>query len=210
MTFNPEIHHRHSIRLPDYDYSRPGYYFVTMCAQERECSFGNIENNRIVLNVVGMIVKKQWHDLPIHFPGIELDQMVIMPNHLHGIIIITNCRRGGVFPPHGVIPPFGVNPPHDDVTTTIATGLGAMTAGAITAGAITAPLHNGKTLGQMIAWFKYESTKEINRDITGNPEMKLWQRNFYERIVRNDEELNRIRNYIATNPETWKEDENYV
>ena len=62
----------------------------------------------------------------------------------------------------------------------------------------------------MIAWFKYESTKEINRVVTDNPEMKIWQRNFYERIVRNEEELNRIRNYIVTNPETWGEDENYV
>ncbi len=150
-----------------------------------------------------MIVKKQWHDLPIHFPGIELDQMVIMPNHLHGIIIIAD-RRGGV------IPPFGIISPQEDATTIEAIPTIATTAGATVMGATTAPLHKDKTLGQMIAWFKYESTKEINRMVTDNPEMKIWQRNFYERIVRSEDELNRIRNYIVTNPETWEEDEDYV
>jgi len=194
MIFNPETHHRHSIRLPGYDYSQPGYYFVTSCTHERECLFGDVENNKIVLNEMGTLIEKRWFDLSVHFPRIELDRMVIMPNHLHGIIIILDRRRGGVFPPFGVIPSH----------------VGATTAGATTAGAITAPLPKGKTLGQMIAWFKYESTKEINRVVTDNPEMKIWQRNFYERIVRNEDELNRIRNYIATNPETWLTDENYV
>jgi REP element-mobilizing transposase RayT len=226
MAFNPEIHHRHSIRLPGYDYSLPGYYFVTMCARDRECSFGNIENNKIVLNETGMIVEKQWHDLPVHFPGIELDRMVVMPNHLHGIIAITDPRRGAVVAPIGIITSFGTKPPHEGVTadaglsTRVGAGLsrpkritpftGATTTDAKTAGAMTAPLRRGRTLGQMVAWFKYESTKEINRVVTNNPEMKIWQRNFYERIIRNEEELNRIRNYIVTNPETWGEDENYV
>jgi len=188
MTFNPEIHHRHSIRLPNYDYSQPGYYFVTLCAHDRECLFGDIENNNIVLSNVGKMVEKKWYDLSVRFPGIKLDRMVIMPNHLHGIIIITDCCRGGVFPP---LPP-------------------AITKIGADQGAAIAPPGGGKSLGQMIAWFKYESTKAINRDITSNPEMKIWQRNFFERIIRDDEELNRIRNYIATNPGTWKEDENYI
>lgn len=206
MTFNPEIHHRHSIRLPNYDYSQPGYYFVTICAHERECLFGDPENNIIVLNEIGMLVKKKWDDLPGHFPGIELDQMVIMPNHLHGIIIISDHRRGNTNHPPiladmiGLSRGDGVFPPFPIAITKIGPDQGAMTA----------PLRNGKTLGQMIAWFKYESTKEINRMITGNPEAKIWQRNFYDRIIRDDEELNRIRNYIATNPETWEKDENYV
>jgi putative transposase len=194
MTFNSEIHHRHSIRLLGYDYSRPGYYFVTLCTHDKECYFGDIENNKIVLNKMGTMVEKKWNDLPVHFPGIKLDRIAIMPNHLHGIIIIADHRRGGV------VPPFGIIASHE----------GAMDRGATTAGAMTAPLRKRKTLGQMIAWFKYESTKEINRDITCNPEMIIWQRNFFERIVRNEDELNRIRNYIATNPETWHEDENYV
>jgi putative transposase len=170
MTFNPEIHHRHSIRLPNYDCSQPGYYFVTLCAHDRECFFGDIENNSIVLNEIGMLVKKKWLGLSVHFPGIELDNMIIMSNHLHGIIIILGNRRGAVVAPPGC----------------------------------------GKTLGQMVAWFKYESTKEINRIVSGNPDAKIWQRNFFDRIIRNDEELNRIRDYIVKNPETWKEDENYV
>jgi putative transposase len=184
MAFNPEIHHRHSIRLPNYDYSQPGYYFVTLCAHERECLFGDIENNNLVLNEIGMLVKKNWSDLPVHFPAIELDQMVIMPNHLHGIIIIRDGCRGGVFPPIMIVPPRR--------------------------GAVVAPPGCGKTLGQMVAWFKYESTKEINRIVSGNPEMKIWQRNYYDRIIRDEEELNRIRNYVATNPETWEGDEDYL
>jgi putative transposase len=75
---------------------------------------------------------------------------------------------------------------------------------------MTAPLRKGKTLGQMIAWFIYESTKEINRNVSGNPNIKIWQRNYFERIIRNDEELNRIKNSIVTNPETWEEDENNI
>jgi putative transposase len=196
MAFNPEIHHRHSIRLPKYDYSRPGYYFFTLCAYHRECIFSDIEKNEIVLNDMGTLIKKNWYELPGYFPGIELDQMVIMPNHLHGTIIITDRCRGGVVPPlRDILPISKRNTP---------------TAGAMVRGAMTAPLRRGKTLGQMIAWFKYESTREINRNVSGNPELKIWQRNFFDRIIRDDEELNRIRNYIATNPETWKDDENYV
>jgi len=75
---------------------------------------------------------------------------------------------------------------------------------------MTAPLRKEKTLGHMIAWFKYESTKEINRNVSRNPNIKIWQRNYFERIVRNDEELNRIRDYIVTNPETWEGDENNI
>jgi REP element-mobilizing transposase RayT len=204
MTFNPEIHHRHSIRLPNYDYSQPGYYFVTLCAHDRECLFGDIENNNIVLNEIGMLIKKKWHDLPIHFPGIELDRMVIMPNHLHGIIIISDHCRGGVFPPIGILPS---NSNDGGIIRGAQTNQIRQDRRMICA---TAPLRNGKTLDQMIAWFKYQSTKEINRIVSGNPNVKIWQRNFFDRIVRDDEELSRIRNYIATNPGTWKEDENYV
>jgi len=101
-------------------------------------------------------------------------------------------RRGGVIPPFGVFPPNKIIQPISNE------------------GARTAPLQHGKTLGQMIAWFKYESTKEISRNVSGNPSVKIWQRNYFERIVRNDEELDRIRDYITTNPETWEEDENNV
>lgn len=189
MTFNSEIHHRRSTRLFGYDYSRPGYYFVTICTHDKECYFGGIEKSKVVLNKMGTIVEKKWQDILVHFPGVELDEMIIMPNHLHGIIIILDHRRGGV------VPPFGIVPPHEGVKAL---------------GAITAPLPKKKTLGQIIAWFKYESTKEINGAITDNLEMKIWQRNFFERIVRNEDELNRTRNYIATNPETWEQDENYI
>jgi putative transposase len=189
MAFNSEIHHRHSIRLPDYDYSQSGYYFVTLCAHGKECLFGDIENNNMVLNETGMLVKKKWYELPVHFPGIELYKMILMPNHLHGIIIITD-RGGGGMTRGAMTAPLRKITPHANV------GIPAQ--------------HGEKTLGRMIAWFKYESTKEINRIVSGNPNVKIWQRNFFDRIVRDDEELNRIRNYITTNPENWQEDEDNI
>src|SRR6266571_5453329 len=86
--FHPSSHHRHSIRLKDYDYSQAGAYFVTICAWQRECLFGGIVNGEMVLNDMGQIVKSVWCQLPEYFPNINLDAYVIMPNHFHGILQI--------------------------------------------------------------------------------------------------------------------------
>ncbi|MEO7913606.1 MAG: hypothetical protein ABIV47_28470, partial [Roseiflexaceae bacterium] len=93
MTFNPDRHHRRSIRLPDYDYSQPGAYFVTICTHQRECIFGVVEDQTLMLSVSGEIVAYCWHALSDHFLFMTLDAFVVMPNHVHGIIVIkAHCQ----------------------------------------------------------------------------------------------------------------------
>ncbi|MDT8423033.1 MAG: transposase, partial [Desulfuromonadales bacterium] len=90
MTFKPEIHQRRSIRLRDYDYSRAGAYFVTLCTFQRACLFGEVVDGEMRLNEAGRTVQKCWDDIPDHFPHVELDAFVVMPNHVHGIVVITD------------------------------------------------------------------------------------------------------------------------
>jgi putative transposase len=180
MKFNPEIHHRRSIRLREYDYVQIGMYFVTICVQDRECLLGKITNRQIILNEYGNVVNEFWRNLSVHFSHIELDSFVIMPNHMHGIIVINNDCRGEVSSPLS-----GINK--------------------YKKGGETPPLRK-RTLGQIIGYFKYQVTKQINiiRDTLGVP---VWQRNYYERVIRNKHELERIREYIVYNPLKWDEDE---
>ncbi len=182
--FDPNIHHRRSIRLQGYDYSQAGAYFVTIITIGRECLFGEIAGGEVVLNAWGQIVQKWWDDLPKHFPGIETGAFVIMPNHVHGIIIIHD-RRGAVPAPN-----------IDDATIW---------------GGETPPLPTKKpTLGQIVAYFKYKSTKEINALVGAGVVTKLWQRNYYERIIRNDREMDAIWRYIEANPENWAQDKDNI
>jgi len=155
---------RKSIRLKEYDYSRSGEYFVTICTKNHECVFGSIINGQMDLNEKGRIVNRCWKGIPEHFSNVELDEYVIMPNHIHGIVIINeidmNCR-----------------------------------------GEVTSPLRK-PTLGKIAAYFKYQSTKLIN-ELHGAPSAKVWQRNYYDRIIRNEKELQNIRDYIANNILAW-------
>src|SRR3989304_7937394 len=96
MTYDPERHHRKSIRLPGYDYTQAGAYFVTICTQSRECMLGDVVEGQIALADPGRMVESVWRDLPEHYPGVSLDEFVVMPNHLHGIIILVRAGpRGG-------------------------------------------------------------------------------------------------------------------
>ncbi|MBI3597330.1 MAG: hypothetical protein HY203_09285 [Nitrospirae bacterium] len=88
-SYNCEIHHRRSVRLKAHDYSQPGAYFVTICTQNRECVFGKILNTEMILNDAGRMVQGVWDELPVHYPGVQIDSFVIMPNHIHGIIVLT-------------------------------------------------------------------------------------------------------------------------
>ncbi len=91
MTYNPDIHHRRSIRLKEYDYSSAGAYFVTICAHGRECLFGQIVNDKMQLNNAGEMLENVWLELPGRFPNMALDSFVVMPNHFHGIVIVTDA-----------------------------------------------------------------------------------------------------------------------
>lgn len=177
--FDPQKYHRRSIRLKGYDYAQVGAYFVTIVTQGRQCLFGEIVNGGMVLNDLGKIVQKWWDDLSTHFPGIETGVFVIMPNHVHGVIIIVHDGRGAVPAPGFLdVPTQGREDP--------------------------APTR--LTLGQIVAYFKYKSTKEMNMLDRSGVITKFWQRNYYERIIRNEREMDAIWNYIEDNPVAWADD----
>ncbi|MFP4642299.1 MAG: transposase [Dehalococcoidia bacterium] len=169
MKYAPERFYRRSIRLKGYDYSRPGSYFITICTQNRECLFGEIKDGAMSLNNAGQIVAEEWEKSADIRNGIELDEFVVMPNHLHGIIVI---RRGTAR------------------RAPTAEQFGAPVAG---------------SLPTVIRSFKSAAAKRVN-EMRQTPGAKLWQRNYYEHIIRNENELHGIRQYIVNNPSKWDYD----
>jgi len=179
MKYDPDIHHRRSIRLRGYDYSQAGFYFVTLCTTGargkplvgavREppqhvtpIRFGEIAGGEMHLNEYGEIVALCWRWLPKRYKFVRLDEWVVMPNHFHGIISITEAEGDSRIAPT-------------------------------------------KGLGRLIGVFKTVSTKRIN-EIRDTPGTAVWQRNYYERIIRNAAELDKIREYVTTNPLCWADD----
>lgn len=202
MTYNPDKHNRRSIRLKDYDYSAAGAYYITMVTHHRECFFGEVVDNEMLLNDAGKMLDKWWCKLQEKFSGIELDEYVIMPNHFHGIIIIANNDDNV-----GAIPR---NRPDENAQQTDEnkTQTGENTV---------SPLHIPNKydgLGRYISWFKRMTTNEYIRNVKQNDwqafDGKLWQRNYYEHIIRDEAELNKKRDYITSNPLNWKTDENHI
>lgn len=188
--FDPQKHHRRSIRLKGYDYSQEGAYYVTIVTWRREFLFGEIVNQEMMLSPYGEIVQKWWEEIPVHFLNVETGAFVVMPNHVHGIIYILDGR--------GTVPV-----PKDDGENSISKN--NETFGVIQGGE-TPPLRM-PTLGQIIAYFKYQSTKEMNKvDNTGTV-TKFWQRNYYEHIIRNEKDLQNKTDYIEANPRLWDEDD---
>jgi len=182
MKYDPARHHRRSIRLKGYDYIRPGAYFVTICTQDRMCLLGEIVDGEMRLNDAGEIVAWTWHDLPNHISNVQLDAFVVMPNHVHGIIIIT------------------------DPVVAVVVGAGSVGAGSVGAGSEPAPTPRMYGLPEIVRQFKTFSARRIN-DLRGTPGTPVWQRNYYEHIIRDEESLNRIREYILNNPSRWEMDQ---
>ncbi len=181
MAFNPDIHHRKSIRLKGYDYSKPGLYFVTVCTFKKEHLFGEIKINKMELNDGGEKAKKCWVDISQHYPNIILDEFVVMPNHIHGIIQIVKNEDAGA----QNIEPL-LNPPIQKINKF---------------------QHIiPRSLGSIIRGFKIGVTKWFrqNTDI-----YTVLQRNFYERIIKNEKEFYRIKTYIRHNPLKWADDRYY-
>ncbi len=182
MINNSEIHCRRPIRLRQYDYSQTGAYFITVCTYNRNCLFGKIINGRIELNDAAKVVNQCWLEIPNHFLDIQVDEFVIMPNHLHGIIMKVGARF--------IVPNdlgFDKSNPYID-NNPMMTSL--------------------FTLGKIIRAFKAR-TSHIIRTTTNLSHFK-WQRNYYEHIIRNEDELNRIREYIINNPLQWEYDRENV
>lgn len=189
MTHDADRHHRRSVRLKGHDYAQPGAYFVTVCTRDWECLFEHAVNGEMRFNDAGQIGARCWADICHHFPHVALDARIIMLNHVHGIIVITEFRRGEA----------------SDSCAASNTQIGVSDA---------SPLQqrpNGTQPGSLSAIaqnFKSITTRKINT-ARGTPGSPLWQRNYYEHVIRNDQELNAIRQYILTNPTTWTTDENY-
>lgn len=190
MKYNPDKHHRRSIRLKGYDYTRIGVYFVTICTENRLCLFGEIIDDVMVLNDAGQVAENCWNDIPNHFPHVELDEWVIMPNHVHGIISITMNVDGADY---------------DRGDDGIAIVVGAKNFSPLRDARDEYPYPRGtsKTIGSIIRGFKIGVTKWMRNNTNV---YHVWQRNYWEHIIRNENELNKIRTYIRNNPLNWQND----
>ena len=171
-------------RLRSRDYSRPGWYFVTVCCKNMKCWLGKIENNKFIPNKYGQIVKNQWLWLENHFQYLKFDEWVIMPNHVHGIIgIVGGVGNGRDRSVHG-------------------NDIGGFVHGNDIGGFVQGEL---KSISELIGAFKTTSSKMIHQE--GLSDFK-WHKSFYDRIIRNMAELERIRFYIKNNPKLWYRDRN--
>lgn len=180
---------RKSIRLPGYDYSQPGAYFITVCAYGRECLFGTISQDKVQLSLMGQCAGIILQSLPKHF-SIQLDEWVVMPNHIHAIVIIE-CG-GEASGERADIPDVSRFPnasPRGKDTIPKGTQSGSLSA--------------------LIQNHKSVSARKINA-IRNSPGLSVWQRNYYEHIIRNDQDLDRVREYILGNPLRWKDDAEYL
>jgi REP element-mobilizing transposase RayT len=183
MSYDPERHHRRTIRLPEYEYAW-GAYFVTMCTHERQCLFGGIVGEQMVLSQIGVIVEEEWQKSAEIRAEIVLDEWVVMPNHVHGIVIITEQGREDRH--------IGISNSDRGATPRAPTGRGMG--------------NRPESLSSFVGGFKTGTTARVDqlRGVQGIP---VWQRNYYERVIRNERELDAIREYIVLNPLRWAMDE---
>lgn len=172
-----------SARLQSWDYGNNGAYFITICTQHREHYFGEIVGNEMQLNEIGNLAQQYWAEIPKQFPFIELENFVVMPNHIHGVLIINN---GSVLSP----------PP---VETRLIASLPVKPPGGIT-GDKNPMFH--ENISRVIRWYKGRCTFEIRKIHSDFS----WQSRFHDHIIRNDESFERIQDYISNNPLNWKED----
>jgi putative transposase len=204
MKFDPKIHHRRSIRLKGYEYRQAGGYFVTMVTQGRDELFGKVVNGEMILNDAGEMIVRWWLQLPNKFPNVNVDIFVVMPNHFHGIIFIADSVGGEIV--------------GDDLR--VAPGLGGNDNGGEHEGSPQRTDSSRRTdspqqrpnapLSQMIQWFKTMTTNEYIRGVKQlgwKPfNGKVWQRDYYEHIIRNQSAADRIARYIESNPARWNQD----
>ena len=179
MKYDPDRHHRQSIRLRGYDYTQAGAYFVTIVVSDRECLFGDISDDEMRLNNYGRVVAAEWQKIPARFPHVTTDVSIVMPNHMHGIIVINGKGEASAnnIPSSCLSGNEGFAPARPTGTTS-------------------------GSLGAIVQNFKSTSTRQINV-LRHAPGLPLWQRNYYERVIRDERELNRIREYILNNPLKW-------
>jgi REP-associated tyrosine transposase len=193
MKFNPDIHHRSSIRLREYDYRSAGAYFVTICSFQREYLFGEVVDVEMRLTDAGVAAVECWQGIPDHFPQVQLDEFVVMPNHIHGIILLDDFVGA-----RHASPGFETQTQSTDPQTR-ATHASPLRD--------SRPGPKPRSIGSILGAYKSAVTKRINT-LRDNPGCPVWQRNYYEHVVRNETDLANIRQYIANNPLKWDLDEN--
>jgi REP element-mobilizing transposase RayT len=164
--------YRRSIRLKNYDYSQQGAYFVTICTQYRQCLWGQIKQDQILLNNLGSVALQCWLEIPTHFPSVELDVFVIMPNHLHGILWIKES--------------LNQEDKYNQYQKVVK-----------------------GSIPSIVRSFKAAVTKKINQICQQKGASLIWQRNYHEKIIKDEEMLNNIREYILNNPRNWEKDTEY-
>jgi len=172
MKSDLQEHHRHSLRLQGYDYAQEGAYFVTVCTRGKECVFGGVVDGEMQLSEIGKVIEECWRAIPRHFPNVTSDVFVVMPNHVHGILMITGTGRGTA-------------------------------CRAPTTERFSHPVAN--SLPTVIRSFKSVVTRRVGK-LHNALGISLWQRNYYEHIIRSEESLEEIRRYIAENPFRWAND----
>jgi REP element-mobilizing transposase RayT len=194
--YDPNIHHRRSIRLKGYDYSQAGLYFITICTQNRECLFGHITNGEMILNDAGKMVETEWLNLKTRFPNIELHEYVVMPNHFHGILEIVGAALVAAQSAQSALVAAQSAQSQTEKDKGQPQGI--------------APT---KTVGDMMDAFKSITTVEYIRGVKNSGwqpfDGKLWQRNYYEHIIRNEKSYETISEYILNNPAKWQDDKFY-
>lgn len=193
--YNSYIHHRKSIRLKGYDYSQVGLYFITICCQNRICRFGNIKNDEMILNEYGQIAYNEWIKLSERFPQIKLDVFQIMPNHMHGIIVLHDIPVGAGFTPAQII-----NEPPAQNKMAIPNEIVPQNETDIRATARVSP-----TVSDIVGSYKSLVANGCLNICKSKNEMmgKLWQRNYYEHIIRDEKSYSCISEYIINNPVKW-------
>ncbi len=184
-----------SARLPNWDYGSNGMYFITICTQNREHFFGEIIDGKMQLNEIGKLANQYWNEIPQHFPYVKLGEFVVMPNHMHGILIIDKTDNG------------------DDVSVSVSVSVQTLQCNVSTPNATPQP-HTNKnkkmanispkpgTISTIIRSYKSAVTKNARKIHAGF----AWQPRFHDHIIRNDKSFHNISNYIINNPINWKED----
>ncbi len=189
MKYNPNKHHRRSIRIDGFDYSSHGAYFITICSHDRSCVFGEIIHDRVVLNKYGNIVVDEWMKSAQIRDEIQLDEFVVMPNHFHGIVWIVGNESVGAY---GHTPLPYVNTP--------------MSTNVFRFEPVSKKFVSpSRTVGSMVRGFKAGVTIRVHKEEEAlyGP---IWQRNYWERFIRDEIELNHIREYVRDNPKKWEAD----
>jgi REP element-mobilizing transposase RayT len=178
MSYDPARHHRRSIRLAGYDYASPGAYFITLCTQDRVHLFGEVVDGVVQLSPYGRVAATYWEHIPQHFPHVALGAWVIMPNHMHGLLIITGDEERAEAAP--------TRPEDGEVSPQFR-----------------AP--ESGSLGAIIGNYKSITTRRINL-MRHTPGTRVWLRNYWESTLRSEEAVACVTRYITNNPARWSQD----